>query len=72
MTTTTTEDQVELEAMIDRHGLYTVLSMLSDVCSDKAQHLRSNWQDDRTATQWEKAMSIVDRAAGRADALDLT
>lgn len=71
MTRTSKDDAIDLEAMIDRHGLYTIVSMLSDICSDKAQHIRTNWQDDSTATQWEKAMAIVDRAAGRIDALKL-
>lgn len=69
MTKTTKDDLPELEAMIDRHGLFVVLSMLSDICSEKSCHLASNWQDHSGAKDWEKAMMLIDIAATKIDAI---
>jgi hypothetical protein len=68
---TSKDDLPELEAMIDRHGLYCVLSMLSDIASEKAEHLRSNWGDKGAAHAWEKACSYIDTAGAKVDALSL-
>ena len=38
---------------VDKSNLATVMEMLSDICHDKAEHLRSNWQDENTAKLWE-------------------
>lgn len=51
-----------LEGMIDRNSINGVLSALSEVCGEKADHLRSNWQDDATAKAWERAGKAVDKA----------
>ncbi len=42
-----------LEAMIDKHGLCHVLIGLSCVCGEKAEHLRVNWQDSKSARLWD-------------------
>ena len=42
-----------LEVMIDRHGLLHVLTGLELVCSEKAEHIRTNWQDKTTASAWD-------------------
>ena len=44
-----------LEALVDKHGLAEVLAALSDVCMDKAEHLRVNWQDVRSARRYDEA-----------------
>jgi hypothetical protein len=54
-----------LEQYIDMHGLDFVLAGLASVCREKAEHLRSNWQDERSAKQWERKADIVDRAVER-------
>lgn len=66
---TTIGDLPRLEEMVDAHGLYVVLSMLSDVCSEKSDHLRSNWQDKSGARDWEKAVHLIDEAATKIDAI---
>jgi hypothetical protein len=43
----------DLEQMIDRHGLAAILEAVSDICSAKADHLRSNWQDAESAKVWD-------------------
>lgn len=57
-------DTVELENMVDRHGLVAVLSMLADVCSEKAMHVESVWQDRHTMRVWNKASDQLSKVAG--------
>jgi hypothetical protein len=45
----------ELESIVDRVGLDTLLDCLSAVCDDKAEHLASNWQDGAASKCWESA-----------------
>lgn len=47
-------DKEQLEAFVDGHGLTTVCEMLAEICEDKAEHLRVNWQDEPTARMWER------------------
>jgi hypothetical protein len=47
-------DAVALEAMVDHHGLSGVLTMLSDICNEKAEHIRDNWQDKVFAKAWDR------------------
>jgi dihydrodipicolinate synthase/N-acetylneuraminate lyase len=57
------ELETTLEALIDKHGLKTVVSALSNVCGEKAEHLRSNWQDKASARVWENAGKTLDRVS---------
>jgi hypothetical protein len=43
-----------LETAIDAAGLGMVLEILAGICNEKADHLRSNWQDERTAREWDR------------------
>ena len=45
----------QLEAMIDSRNLHWVLSELADVCTEKADHIRENWQDEGLAEKWDNA-----------------
>lgn len=53
-----------LEALIDAHDLQTVLNSIVRVCGEKADHLRTNWQDRQSARVWEdagvKVMNVAD------------
>ena len=51
-----------LEALIDRWGLYEVTSAIGEIASGKADHLRSNWQDEASAKNWDKAAAVFMRA----------
>lgn len=42
----------DLEAMVDAVGLRNVLYALSHICSAKADHVETNWQDASTARVW--------------------
>lgn len=47
-------DQDELEAMVDHYGLRSVLSILMNICFDKAEHVSTNWQDNPLAQAWTR------------------
>ena len=48
------EDQVLLEALIDKHGLDDVLSEIVTICRHKAEHVAVNWQDMALAKAWDR------------------
>ena len=50
-----------LEAMIDAHGIGSLIDWLADVCGEKAEHVRSNWQDAALADAWERVARKLDR-----------
>lgn len=54
-----------LERGIDTFTLRGVIDMLSQVCSEKEQHVASNWQDGELAKAWRKAELMFDRMAGK-------
>ena len=49
------EDATILETLIDQIGLYEVLSTVEAICADKADHCRTNWQDEGLAKLWDRA-----------------
>lgn len=52
---------VALEGMIDAAGLRNVVWALAHICWGKADHVRSNWQDEQLARDWEVNASMLDR-----------
>lgn len=44
----------EIESAIDEQGAFNILLMMEMVLGEKADHLRVNWQDQRSARVWEK------------------
>lgn len=56
-------ERANLERLVDAYGLETVLYILGDICTDKAEHIRSNWQDERTAKYWGKRSIKITRTA---------
>ena len=51
--------------MVDKVGLSKLLFMLAEVCGEKADHLRSNWQDDNAAEQWLADARSIEKLAAR-------
>lgn len=49
----------QLEGMIDTAGLAGVLDMLGQICLEKADHLRANWQDERAAQVWDQQARML-------------
>lgn len=56
------DHEEQLEKMIDSIGLEKVLEMLSAICAEKAEHVRSNWQDVTLARAWERNAKAIDKA----------
>lgn len=56
-------DMEHLERMIDSYGLEGVLYAIGDICADKADHIRSNWQDEGMAKFWEQRLLRVTKTA---------
>ena len=53
----------ELKVIIDERGLSAVLSMIADICREKAEYLRSDRQDESAAAVWLHAAYRVGVAA---------
>jgi len=47
----------ELESLVDTHTLSTVCEALAFMCSEKADHVRTHWQDEPLAHNWEDMAS---------------
>lgn len=66
----TKTDLVEqLEHIVDAHSLLDVLTALELMCLEKGEHLRCNWQDERTAKNWGRASKACYTAAQSVDKL---
>jgi hypothetical protein len=52
-------DCLAFERLIDSAGLAAVLSALSDICGQKAEHVATNWQDTTLAKRWEGMASAI-------------
>ena len=44
-------------------GAITVAELMTEICFEKADHLRANWQDEVGAEIWEKAAVIFEKTA---------
>ena len=47
------EELLQLETLIDAVGIEAVLMGVSDICGEKADHIRTNWQDGALARRWD-------------------
>lgn len=46
-----------IETLVDKHGLSYTVNLLAEVCSTKADHIETNWQDEALAKLWNEAAS---------------
>jgi hypothetical protein len=53
-----------LEAIVDAAGMDETLRMLGEICNLKADHLRSNWQDEASAKWFEKIARRLGKVGG--------
>ena len=60
---TTEQIKTELEAILDSSKLEWVIEALGQICWQKAEHIRANWQDEELAQRWEKAGNKLARAS---------
>ena len=42
-----------IETIIDEEDLTGLMDLVSEICSAKADHIRTNWQDETTANHWD-------------------
>lgn len=63
--------QNELEALMDKGGIRLMLDSIAAICSAKADHIRSNWQDEMLARAWEMQSKTMLRAHEAAKKLGL-
>ena len=52
-----------LEAEVDRTSVSQVVQTLADVCREKAQHIRENWQDEGLAKVWDRVATRLELAS---------
>lgn len=57
------KEREDLEALVDKYAIDGVASVLEQICYEKAEHVRTNWQDENLAKEWERAGKILNRAA---------
>lgn len=60
-------DKNDIKTMIDGMSISGVLDILSQVCYEKAEDLRTDWQDPDTARAWEKVGRAVGKIRIKAD-----
>lgn len=53
----------ELETLIDRFGLASVLMQIASVCADKADHIGASYADDVLVRAWARASAAIRRTA---------
>ena len=49
----------QLETLIDAVGIESILMGISDICGEKADHIRANWQDNVLARRWDVVAGAV-------------
>jgi hypothetical protein len=49
----------QIEKMIDGNSLVEILEIVSHVCTEKADHVRTNWQDEDLSNAWGQAADII-------------
>lgn len=55
----------DIEEMIDKVGLSKFLFMLAEVCGEKAEHIRTNWQDRNLAKEWDADAKAIEKLAAK-------
>lgn len=59
------QDFEALERIIDRSSVAQVIGAIEDICREKADHIRSNWQDKALARTWDQDAAVVGRVYGK-------
>jgi hypothetical protein len=58
-------NKTQLEALVDKLTLTGVVDLLSEIASEKSEHIQSNWQDTHLAQAWNRASNQLMLAAGK-------
>ena len=61
----------ELERLMDSSSVGAMLTAMADICEEKADHIRENWQDKPLSECWDEAASSLRVLAGKSVILNL-
>lgn len=53
----------EIEKLVDSSDLFNVTMALALMCTEKVEHIETNWQDKATAKPWRRSERILTTAA---------
>ncbi len=59
--------EMDVEQYIDEHGMVHMLTMLINICHEKAEHVQSTWQDREMASAWRGGAKRLGKAAAYED-----
>lgn len=59
-----------LESIVDKSSMSDVINALSMIASEKADHIRINWQDEALARVWERMGRTLDRCYNHVNRVD--
>jgi hypothetical protein len=48
-----------LESLIDKHGMVNIMLGLVHITDEKAEHVKSNWQDLELSDAWRKVSNAL-------------
>ncbi len=60
---------IQLEQLMDTYGLPAILDALAEVSREKAEHVRSTWQDYALARMQDKNARLLETTATRVEHL---
>jgi hypothetical protein len=52
-------EKEDLERLIDKVGIEAVLMAVSEICGEKAEHIRATWQDNALGRRWDVLCGAV-------------
>ena len=61
----TQEGKDKLESLLDGTSLSYLLSVLGEICFEKADHIQINWQDKVNADLWNDAGEFIAKISER-------
>jgi len=48
-----------LEALVDASSIKATVDLLAEVCSAKADHIMTNWQDEPLSSDWDNIAAML-------------
>ena len=61
--------RILLESYVDAYGMVGVLTALSEIAGEKAEHVATNWQDTKLADRWSSIAICTADCAVQAEEL---